>query len=62
MAGLDPAIPIKKAKPCHMIGIAGSNPAMTAGGSTQSEHALRCSGSRSLLPDGEETPDEIDFT
>jgi hypothetical protein len=30
MAGLDPAIPLKKARPCHMIGIAGSSPAMTA--------------------------------
>jgi hypothetical protein len=25
MAGLDPAIPLKKARPCHMIGIAGSS-------------------------------------
>jgi hypothetical protein len=30
MAGLDPAIPLTKARPCHMIGIAGSSPAMTA--------------------------------
>jgi hypothetical protein len=30
MAGLDPAIPLKKAPPCHMIGIAGSSPAMMA--------------------------------
>jgi hypothetical protein len=30
MAGLDPAIPLNKARPCHMIGIAGSSPAMTA--------------------------------
>jgi hypothetical protein len=29
MAGLDPAIPLIKAQPCHMIGIAGSSPAMT---------------------------------
>jgi hypothetical protein len=29
-AGLDPAIPLKKAPPCHIIGIAGSSPAMTA--------------------------------
>jgi hypothetical protein len=29
MAGLDPAIPLMKAQPCHMIGIAGSSPAMT---------------------------------
>jgi hypothetical protein len=29
MAGLDPAIPLKKARPCHMIGIAGpSHPYM----------------------------------
>ena len=33
MAGLDPAIPLKKAQPCHIIGIAGSSPAMTANGS-----------------------------
>jgi hypothetical protein len=31
MAGLDPAIPLEKAPPCQMIGIAGSSPAMTAG-------------------------------
>jgi hypothetical protein len=31
MAGLDPAIPLSKARPRHMIGIAGSSPAMTAG-------------------------------
>jgi hypothetical protein len=31
MAGLDPAIPLKTAQPCHIIGIAGSSPAMTAG-------------------------------
>ena len=29
MAGLDPAIPLSKARPYHMIGIAGSSPAMT---------------------------------
>jgi hypothetical protein len=29
MAGLDPAIPLIEARPCHMIGIAGSSPAMT---------------------------------
>jgi hypothetical protein len=29
MAGLDPAIPLKKARLCHIIGIAGSSPAMT---------------------------------
>ena len=34
MAGLDPAIPLTKARPCHAIGIAGSSPAMTAGGSS----------------------------
>jgi hypothetical protein len=32
MAGLDPAIPLNKARPCHTIGIAGSSPAMTVGG------------------------------
>jgi hypothetical protein len=31
MAGIDPAIPLIKARPCPMIGIAGSSPAMTAG-------------------------------
>jgi hypothetical protein len=36
MAGLDPAISLKKARPCHIIGIAGSSPAMTAGKSTAS--------------------------
>jgi hypothetical protein len=39
MAGLDPAIPLTKARPCHIVGIAGSNPAMTAGGFTSFEHA-----------------------
>jgi hypothetical protein len=29
MAGLDPAIPLIKARSCHAIGIAGSSPAMT---------------------------------
>jgi hypothetical protein len=32
MAGLDPAIPLMEAQPCHVIGIAGSSPAMTASG------------------------------
>jgi hypothetical protein len=32
MAGLDPAIPLTNARPCHIIGIAGSSPAMTAVG------------------------------
>jgi hypothetical protein len=32
MAGLVPAIPSKKALLCHMIGIAGSSPAMTGVG------------------------------
>jgi hypothetical protein len=40
MAGLDPAIPLIKAPLCHMIGIAGSSPAMTAGKSTSPEQAL----------------------
>jgi hypothetical protein len=35
MAELDPAIPLRKARPCHMIGIAGSSPAMTADGLSQ---------------------------
>jgi hypothetical protein len=29
MAGLDPAIPLVEARPCDVIGIAGSSPAMT---------------------------------
>jgi hypothetical protein len=36
MAGLDPAIPVNKARPCHIIGIAGSSPAMTADEPTSS--------------------------
>jgi hypothetical protein len=32
MAGLDPAIPLREARPRHMIGIAGSSPAMTIDG------------------------------
>jgi hypothetical protein len=35
MARLDPAIPLIKAPPCHIIGIAASSPAMTAGESVQ---------------------------
>ena len=29
IAGLVPATPIAKARPCHMIGVAGTSPAMT---------------------------------
>jgi hypothetical protein len=32
MAGLDPAIPLREAEPCPIIGIAGSSPAMTTMG------------------------------
>jgi hypothetical protein len=38
MAGLDPAILLSEARPCHMIGVAGTSPAMTTGG--QSAHML----------------------
>jgi hypothetical protein len=37
VAGLDPAIPLRDAPPSQMIGIAGSSPAMTAGGPISSE-------------------------
>jgi hypothetical protein len=37
IAGLDPAILLKKARLCHMIGIAGSSPAMTAEGRSAEE-------------------------
>jgi hypothetical protein len=30
MTGLDPVIPLREARPSHIIGIAGSSPAMTA--------------------------------
>jgi hypothetical protein len=30
MAGLVPATPPNKARPCHTIGVAGTSPAMTA--------------------------------
>jgi hypothetical protein len=36
MAGLDPAIPLINAQPCHVIGIAGSSPAMTGEGEPNS--------------------------
>jgi hypothetical protein len=39
MAGLDPAIPLNMARPCHIIGIAGSSPAMTARERNVSQHA-----------------------
>jgi hypothetical protein len=32
VAGLDPAISLREARPCHTIGIAGSSPAMTVAG------------------------------
>jgi hypothetical protein len=35
MAGLDPAIPLNRARPGPMIGIARSSPAMTAGERTR---------------------------
>jgi hypothetical protein len=31
VAGLDPAIPLIETRPCHMIGIGGSSPAITVG-------------------------------
>jgi hypothetical protein len=30
MSGLVPATPLNMARPCHMIGVAGTSPAMTA--------------------------------
>jgi hypothetical protein len=44
MAGLDPAIPLNEAQPCHMIGIAGSSPAMTVSEVRQERRAwsMRC--------------------
>jgi hypothetical protein len=38
MAGLDPAIPLSKARLCSILGIAGSSPAMT-GEKLNSSHA-----------------------
>jgi hypothetical protein len=38
MAGLVPATPLNKARPCHMIGVAGTSPVMTTGG--RSAHML----------------------
>ena len=40
MAWLDPAIPLSEARPCRIIGIAGSSPAMTANRSISSARAL----------------------
>jgi hypothetical protein len=40
MARLDPAISLEKAQPCHIIGIAGSSPAMTAGVPVSSDMLL----------------------
>jgi hypothetical protein len=40
MAGLDPAIPIINAPPCHIIGIAGSSPAMTVADGPSDPNAL----------------------
>jgi hypothetical protein len=42
MAGLDPAIPLNTARPCQILGIAGSSPAMTAHECNVSQHAPGC--------------------
>src|SRR5262249_28067934 len=42
MAGLVPATPLNKAPPCHMIGVAGTSPAMTKGVFTASVTPSRC--------------------
>jgi hypothetical protein len=36
MAGLVPATPLNKARPCHLIGVAGTSPAMTTSSVTAS--------------------------
>jgi hypothetical protein len=51
MAGLDPAISLKKARPYHIIGIAGSSPAMTAGKSTASQDTLTAAPTTHALTD-----------
>jgi hypothetical protein len=49
MAGLDPAIPLRMARPCLTIGIAGSSPAMTA----EKKHLIRtCSIGRASVAGG----------
>jgi hypothetical protein len=49
MAGLDPAIPLRMARPCLTIGIAGSSPAMTA----EKIHRIRtCSTGRASTAGG----------
>jgi hypothetical protein len=41
MAGLVPATPLMRAQLCHTIGVAGTSPAMTAGGCLLSETHAR---------------------
>src|SRR5947209_189092 len=49
MAGLVPATPLNRARPCHMIGVAGTSPAMTSGfGSSETD---RCVSEEALLDD-----------
>jgi hypothetical protein len=55
MAGLDPAIPLIEAQPCHTIGIAGSSPAMTAVG-------LRLMLSNSVAPERNLGESELELT
>ena len=40
MAGLVPATPFKEARPCHMIGVAGTSPAMTPMSGTECRSPL----------------------
>ncbi len=47
MAGLVPATPLIKALLCHMIGVAGTILAMTAGWFTSSQRALEFEGRHS---------------
>jgi hypothetical protein len=42
MAGLDPAIPLSKARSCHIVGIAGSSPAMTVWERRRPTSPARC--------------------
>jgi crossover junction endodeoxyribonuclease RuvC len=57
MAGLDPAIPRMEARPCHIIGIARSSPAMTEMGS--SPNMLYAAVRRGVITEGMGRPIRI---
>jgi hypothetical protein len=54
MAGLDPATPLNVARPCPMIGVAGTSPAMTTGGYSERTTVAAQIGAAGLYCGGSE--------